>query len=242
MNAHAFSHLVLLALILPLYGADDHRATIVLISNEAEYQSTNTLPAFKHYLETNFTLNCVYLQGKATNDIPGLEALEKADLLVLFARRMTLPPEQLDKFQKYFNSGRPLIGLRTASHAFQNWLAFDHEVLGGNYHNHHGDRLTATAKKNPDAANHPILKNVADEFVTSGSLYKTSPLAPGTTLLMIGTVPDQTPEPVAWTYTYKGARVFYTSLGHPKDFENTSFRQMLVNAIFWGLGRPAVSN
>lgn len=242
MNAHRFSWFLTLLLALPLRAADERKATIVLISNEAEYQSSNTLPAFKRYLETNFAFHCVYLQGEATNDIPGLEALEKADLMVLFARRMTLPPEQLNRFQNYFNSGKPLIGLRTASHAFQNWLAFDREVLGGNYHNHLGNRLVATARKNPEAASHPILKHVAAEFVTGGSLYKTSPLAPGTTLLLTGTVPDAEPEPMAWTHSHKGARVFYTSLGHPKDFENTSFRQMLVNSIFWGLNRPAPSN
>src|SRR5262245_49969719 len=158
--------------------------------------------------------------------------------MVLFARRMTLPSDQLEKFQNYINARKPLIGLRTASHAFQNWLAFDREVLGGNYHNHHGNRLVATAKKRPEAANHPILKDVSAEFVTGGSLYKTSPLAAGTTALLIGSVPGQAPEPMAWTYAYKGARVFYTSLGHPMDFENTSFRQMLVNAIFWALDRP----
>jgi type 1 glutamine amidotransferase len=237
MKANAGSPLVSLLLALPLCAADAHKATIILLSNEPEYESTNTLPAFKRYLETNFALECIYLQGKATNNFPGLEALEKADLMILFARRMTLPSDQLEAFQKYVQSGRPLIGLRTASHAFQDWLAFDGEVLGGNYHNHYGNQLVATAKKNPEAANHPILKDVADEFVTGGSLYKTAPLASGTTLLLIGSVPGQAPEPMAWTHTYKGARVFYTSLGHPKDFENNSFRQMLVNAIFWGLGR-----
>jgi len=242
MNANFFPRFLTLFLALPLCAADGRNTTIVLISNEAEYQSSNTLPAFKRYLETNFSFHCIYLQGKATNDIPGLEALEKADLMVLFARRMTLPPDQLDKFQNYFNSGKPLVGLRTASHAFQNWLAFDREVLGGNYHNHLGNRLVATARKNPETANHPILKDVAGEFVTGGSLYRTSPLAPGTTLLLTGSVPDHAPEPMAWTHSHKGARVFYTSLGHPKDFENASFRQMLVNSIFWGLNRPASSN
>jgi rhodanese-related sulfurtransferase len=43
---------------------------------------------------------------------------------------------------------------------------------------------------------------------------------------------------VAWTHRYKGGRVFYTSLGHPKDFANPAFRQLLVNAIFWALDRP----
>jgi type 1 glutamine amidotransferase len=46
-----------------------------------------------------------------------------------------------------------------------------------------------------------------------------------------------TPSPVAWTKTYKGAKVFYTSLGHPQDFEVESTRRLLINGIYWALGR-----
>src|SRR5207249_3908195 len=95
---------------------------------------------------------------------------------------------------------------------------------------------------NKENASHPILKGVAPEFVTAGSLYKTKPLEPNTTLLLIGTVEGQEPEPMAWTHEYKGARVFYTSLGHPKDFENPSFHNLLVNAVFWCLGKTPTSS
>lgn len=44
-------------------------------------------------------------------------------------------------------------------------------------------------------------------------------------------------EPVAWTNTYEGGRVFYTTLGHPGDFENPAFCQLLLNAIQWTLNR-----
>ena len=50
--------------------------------------------------------------------------------------------------------------------------------------------------------------------------------------LLTGTIPDHT-EPVAWTHDYKGARVFYTSLGHPKDFEEPAFVRLIANALFW---------
>ena len=66
-----------------------------------------------------------------------------------------------------------------------------------------------------------------------------SPLEPDTTPLLIGTIPDQQPEPIAWTHRFgeKRARVFFTSLGHPDDFTNAEFRRLLVNAIAWALGR-----
>lgn len=232
---------IILALLLvpPALNAEPaKRPTIVLIAGEYEYQSTNSLPAFKKFLETRYPLQCIYLERTQGQSIPGLEALDKADLAILFIRRMTLSEDELSRIRKYAQSGKPLIGIRTASHAFENWKEFDHEVLGGNYHNHYGNKFAATARINPEQAQHPILKGVAKEFITGGSLYKTSPLATNTTVLLIGSIPDQSPEPVAWTHHYKGARVFYTSLGHPKDFEDSSFRRMLVNAIFWTLDKP----
>jgi len=112
-------------------------------------------------------------------------------------------------------------------------------VLGGNYHMHHGNKLATTVRVNSEKAKHPILKDVTAQFETEGSLYKTSPLGPNTTPLLIGSVEGQPPEPMAWTHDYKGARVFYTSLGHPKDFDNPPFRHLLVNAVFWCLGKKA---
>src|SRR5437667_4122653 len=211
--------------------------SIVLISGEYEYDSARTLPAFKEYLATNYGCRCIYLERTRGEEIPGLDALEKADLAIVFVRRMTLPEEQLGKIKKFIDSGKPLIGLRTASHAFENWKEWDRDVLGGNYHNHYGNELTAVVKMRPEAADHPILKGVEKGFATGGSLYLNAPLPPSSTVLLMGSVTNHPPEPVAWTHDYKGARIFYTSLGHPKDFENRSFRRLLVNAIFWALNR-----
>ena len=220
-------------------AAPTAKPTLVLISGEYEYKSAETLPVFKQYLETNYGFNCVYLERAKGEDIPGLDALAKADLVILFVRRMTLPAEQLGRIKNYVESGKPLIGLRTASHSFENWKEFDHEVLGGNYHNHQSDKLVVKVRIGPEAAEHPILKGVEREFVAGGSLYLNSPLPPSSTVLLMGSITDQPPEPVAWTHSYKSARVFYTSLGHPKDFENPAFRRLLVNAIFWTLNRSA---
>src|SRR6266540_2496534 len=213
--------------------------SIVLISGEYEYDSARTLPAFKEYLATNYGFNCIYLERTKGEEIPGLDALEKADLAIIFIRRMTLPEEQLGKIKKFVDSGKPLIGLRTASHAFENWKEWDRDVLGGNYHNHYTDKLVATIKTVSEASEDPILKGVGKEFIAGGSLYRNAPLPPSSTVLLTGSVTNQPPEPVAWTHRYKASRVFYTSLGHPKDFENPSFRRLVVNAIFWALNRPA---
>src|SRR5712691_2824568 len=75
--------------------------SIVLISGEYEYDSARTLPAFKQYLATNYGFNCIYLERTKGEEIPGLDALDKADLAVIFIRRMTLPEEQLGKIRKF---------------------------------------------------------------------------------------------------------------------------------------------
>jgi type 1 glutamine amidotransferase len=230
---------LLLLCAIPAVAAERGRErTLVFISGEFEYKSAETLPAFKKDLETNHPFNCIYLQRERGESIPGLEALERADLVILFVRRMTLPDEQLAKIRKYVQSGKPLIGLRTASHAFENWKEFDRQVLGGNYQGHHGNQLIANARIISEAAGHPILKGVEKEFVTDGSLYRNAPLPASSKPLLSGSVTDKPPEPIAWTHSYRGARVFYTSLGHPKDFENPCFRRMLINAIYWALNQP----
>jgi type 1 glutamine amidotransferase len=75
----------------------------------------------------------------------------------------------------------------------------------------------------------------------NGSLYRVSPLAASTTPLLLGSHSGQNSEPVAWTNIPRAGRgrVFYTSLGHPADFENPAFRKLLLNGICWTLGIAA---
>ena len=74
-------------------------------------------------------------------------------------------------------------------------------------------------------------------FTGQGSLYKTSPLAASARPLLMGKIPGHPAEPVAWVNLVGTSRVFYTSLGHPGDFDNASFRRLLRNAVFWALNR-----
>jgi nicotinamidase-related amidase/type 1 glutamine amidotransferase len=233
---------------------DDQRPLVVFLSAENEYQAAETLPVFARELELTRGLHCEILQastakqGPEIHDISGMEILTDADLVVVYARRRGFPTEQMKYLRDYLNRGKPLIGLRTASHAFDSrgsapqgsdeWPGFDPEVLGGNYHNHYGAGPKVTITPGGRAKDHPILKGVALPFLSDGSLYRTGPLADGTQLLLVGTIPDRQPEPVAWTHRYQGGRVFYTSLGHPDDFANPSFRRLLINAVFWALDKP----
>ena len=233
---------------------NDHRPRVVFLSAESEYSAAESLPAFAHELEMKYGLCCEVLQGstepkgEGRNYIPGMMALTNADLAVLFARRRALPAADMKYFRDYMASGKPLIGLRTASHAFDTrgnapegcseWPDLDPTVLGGNYHGHHGSGPTCTVTLADGAREHPILAGVKLPFTSIGSLYEVRPLGNRTKQLLIGSIPDKKPEPVGWTNRYGKSRVFYTSLGHPDDFGNEHFRRLLINAVFWAMNKP----
>jgi len=196
-----------------------------------EYDSDRSLAGFQDYLEKNYPVTCSRAFRKTDNDLPGLENLETCDVMLLFTRRLKISGEQLQRVKRYCQSGKPIVAMRTASHAFQNWLALDKEVLGGNYQNHYPQGSPVQIRLVQEARDHPLLKGVKP-FSSAGSLYKNAGLAADATVLLTGTIPQHT-EPVAWTRLHNGGRVFYTSLGHPKDFEDRSFRQLVTNALYW---------
>jgi nicotinamidase-related amidase/type 1 glutamine amidotransferase len=239
----------------PFEFKEDKRPLVVFLSAENEYSAAQSLPAFAHELQLSQGLRCEILQastakqGDEIHYISGMEILTQADLVVVYARRRALPADQMKYLRNYLDRGGPLIGLRTASHAFdakgagpkeghEEWPKFDPEVLGGNYHNHYGAGPKVTVTPVAGATSHPILQGVELPLLSNGSLYRANPLAASATLLLVGTIPDKEPEPVAWTNRYRDSRVFYTSLGHPDDFTNPQFRKLLVNAAFWAIGRP----
>jgi type 1 glutamine amidotransferase len=241
-------------------------ARVVILIGEDEYQTWETLPAFaaSELRPPAYDVRLVHEDPGDKHLFPNLiGTLRNADLLVVSVRRRALPQEQLEAIRTHLNTGKPLIGLRTASHAFAvrgadrqvlidhperaEWASFDAEVLGGNYTGHHGAGPITVLRPVPAAARHPVLAGfpvtaVSDDglFESVASLYRTSPLATGATPLLTGKIPGQPPEPVAWTHSYgpQKARVFYTSLGHPQDFKNPVFRRLLLNAIGWALDRP----
>jgi type 1 glutamine amidotransferase len=222
--------LLLLSAALLGSGAATPPLTICLLSASAEYQSDKSLAEFQTYLESHYRINCQRAFGKdKTDDLPGLEALETSDLMLVFTRRLNLPEPQLARIKKYIASGRPIIGLRTASHAFQTYLEFDREVLGGGYNGHYGDDPVELHFVS-NQAKHPVLAGVTP--FSSQKLYKNPTLASDATVLLEGTIPGHR-EPVAWVREHNGSRVFYTSLGIPEDFAQESFRRLLVNSIFW---------
>jgi nicotinamidase-related amidase/type 1 glutamine amidotransferase len=236
--------------------AEDQRKHCVILAAEDEYKTEISLPAFaSKHLGQAFRVSFMFADEANRDRLPGAEVLADADLMLVSVRRRGATAEQLAKVRRHVAAGKPVIGIRTASHAFAPfkgksyppevafWPEFDAEVFGGHYTGHHG------VSKEPEtmiriatgAEAHPLLKGVENkEFLSSGSLYKTSPLAAETTVLLMGRSGDRQPhEPVAWTFQRAdGGRSFYTSLGHADDFKSAAFETLLLNAINWSVAKP----
>jgi nicotinamidase-related amidase/type 1 glutamine amidotransferase len=237
----------------PFRFAGDKRPHVVVVMAEDEYQTERTLPAFalKH-LGPKFRVSQVHANEKARNDLPGIDVLNEADVALFSVRRRVLPPAQLAIIRKFVAAGKPVVGIRTASHAFappggqkvpagfEAWKEFDREVFGGNYTGHHGTGPKTAVTVAEGAAGHPILRGVDVAALRGcGSLYTVRPLAKSTTPLLIGAIPGKQPEPIAWVNASAAkGRVFYTSLGHVGDFEQPAFNALLRNAVSWAAGLP----
>ncbi|NCF83947.1 MAG: isochorismatase family protein [Verrucomicrobiaceae bacterium] len=232
----------------PFHFKDDSRKDLVLLIGEKEYETKETLPAFaEKHLAKDFRIHTIHASPEKRNEFPGIEAVSEADLLGISIRRRSLPEAQLNLVRTYVSSGKPIFGIRTASHAFSLrgdpapaghalWERFDGAILGGHYTGHHGNKVATFAWAAESGNSHPILKGVTrNEYPTGGSLYQVLPLSRNTQVLLVGRAGDILPhEPVAWTHeTQSGSKVFYTSLGHVKDFENSAFVTMLGNACRW---------
>jgi len=242
----------------PFRFSTDRRKHLAIVMAEDEYQTERTLTQFaRECLQRDYRLSLFYSDAHDINMLPGIGQLAEADLALISIRRRVLPRAQLDLFRAFVAAGKPIIGVRTASHAFalregqppaghDVWPEFDRDVLGGNYQGHHNNSSVAGATTHvwivPEARQSPVLQGVLDgEWGVTSTLYKTQPLGPQATVLMMGRAGDRQPhEPVTWTNTHiGGGRVFYTSLGHPDDFQLPAFRTLLRNGIDWAAaGNP----
>jgi type 1 glutamine amidotransferase len=235
---------------------------VVFVTGDCEYRSEISMPMIAKILEAKHHMRCSICYAvddktgqrmpKYLKNIQGLDALKTADLAVFFMRFRQLPADQLQIILDYVNSGRPAVGLRTSTHAFRyssgptaKWNdGFGEEVFGQKWITHHGH--DSSTKVYLAVKDHPIARGIASQFHCRSWLYQVMPLHGDCQTLLLGAAVKGdkpikeffgTPNPVAWTKTYKGARVFFTTLGHPMDFENESVRRLLVNGIYWSLGK-----
>lgn len=255
MHVH-LPRLVLLLAVL-LLGAAAQAANVVIMAVEEpdNYDAVNSMNGFaaKELRPLGHQVTVVVGDRPVKHHFEGLvEALKQADLLILFSRRRFLPKEQMDAVRAHLNAGRPLLGIRTANHAFiprpkdvvdpglEIWPEFTREVLGGENAGYETKGLPYTVSL-PAGVSTPLLEGVNSANIRGHqSLYKVQPLAADATPLLIGTAgagASTPPQPVAWTRAYgpNMARVFYTSLGAPEDMQIQDVRRLLVNAVKWTL-------
>ncbi len=200
-------------------GASDgpaHDLRIVLVTGDEEYRSEESMPQLARIL-ARLGASCTVLFAIGTDgtidpgvvdNIPGLEALARADLLVLFTRFRDLPDAAMQHVDDYVNSGRPIVALRTSTHAFAPregsrfaryaWNSkepeggFGRVVLGETWiahHGKHGEQGTRGVVA-PDAAEHAILRGVdASDVWDPADVYRVRlPLLPDITPLLLGLV------------------------------------------------------
>ena len=255
--------------------------TVVLIGADEEYRSEETMPQLARILSERHGFRTIVLfaidpkdgtiNPNVNTNIPGLENLKRADLVIMLVRWRNLPDDQMKAFIDYAESGKPLIGMRTSTHPFNlkegpyrkySWDykggdyegGFGRQVFGETWIEHHG----AHGKEGtrgiiaPGQEKHPILRGIRPGTIFGPTdVYRVRLPLPGDSVpLVLGQVtqtlkPDSaavTGEknspmmPVAWTKTYRGARVFTTTMGAAEDFSYEGTRRMLVNAVYWALG------
>jgi nicotinamidase-related amidase len=156
----------------PFRYKDDARPRVAFVIGDDEYRTEASLPAFASaHLVKDYRVDYVLDQEGARDNLAGVNLLGESDLAVISARRRVLPKAQLDVLRKFVADGKPIIGLRTASHAFapragaklpagrDAWPGFDAEVLGGNHTNPHPEGATVVVTAAPGAS-HPVLDGV----------------------------------------------------------------------------------
>jgi hypothetical protein len=192
---------------------------VVLVSGDEEYRSEEVMPMLCRLLATHHGWTCTVLfainretgeiDPKTTDNIPGLEALDRADLMIIFTRFRRLPAEQAQPIERYLAAGKPVIGLRTATHAFlyddprhpfARWHhqskvpgfegGFGRRVLGETWVAHHGSHGKESTRAVPvrGQEKHPILRGVSDVWGPTDVYRVNLPLPGDSTPLMNGLV------------------------------------------------------
>lgn len=204
-----------------------------MLSGSSEYESEKSLAAWASHLKATYSIEATFSLGTDKSEsVDGLEYLDTADVLVVFCRRWELSGDQANAIKACIESGKPIIGIRTASHAFQFYLEFDHDVLGGSYDGHGEGGQPVAILRSVEYGNHPALAGV-ESWSRLGKPYWNPNIASDAQVLL-STEANGKGTPLAWTRTSAGGqRVFYTSLGLPVDFENGVFIRLLDNALFW---------
>lgn len=178
-----------------------HGKHVVLISGDEEYRSEEALPQLGKILAKHHGFDCRvlfaidpktgFINPNNRQNIPGIASLDKADLVIVFLRWRDLPDDDMKHIDDYLQAGKPVIGIRTATHAIllkpgSKWVRYSDQqlegqpewaggfgrvVLGEHWINHHGTHKQESTRGiiAPGAADHPILRGIKDGEIWGAS-------------------------------------------------------------------------
>jgi type 1 glutamine amidotransferase len=189
----------------------------VLVSGDEEYRSEEALAQLGMILAKRHGFTCTVLFAidpatgmiepvKTPHNLPGLESLKTADLMIIATRFRDLPDDQMRRVVDYVESGRPVMGLRTATHAFNipanktygrysfnstKWDGgFGRQVLGETWINHHGHHAVESTRgvAAPEAKGNPIVNGCEDIWVSTDVYTVRLPLPGDSKPVILGQV------------------------------------------------------
>ncbi|MGJ8695624.1 MAG: hypothetical protein ACSHYF_04855 [Verrucomicrobiaceae bacterium] len=244
---------------------------IVLISGDEEYRSEESMPMLGKILAQKHGFDCTvlfswskdgtYIDPNNAGGVKGWDHLDSADLIIVGTRMRSLNGTDRAHMTKYLNAGKPVIGYRTATHAFKGKEAFGTisqndwglKILGETWVSHHGKHKGEGARAviEKGREKHPVLNSVSYIFAPS-DVYGVKHLTEADTILLRGLVtetldPDSIPVagdkndpamPLAWLHPYTApdgkttGTSFCTTAGASVDFLSEDLRRLVVNATY----------
>lgn len=254
--------------------------TVVLVSGDEEYRTEESMPMLAKILAEKHGFNCKvlfawdqsekYIDPNNQSGVVGWKSLEEADLMLIGTRFRKPNATDAVYITNFLNSGKPIIGIRTSTHAFNggdkfgdkiSYGQFGPMIMGEGWVSHHGRHKVEGARGMIETKNaaHPILQGVTDVFGPS-DVYGIRRLTEKDTILMRGAVTQSLApnssfvdskndpmQPLAWIHPYtapngKKGTTFCTTMGASVDLVSEDLRRMLVNSVYFLTGLKVPEN
>ena len=254
--------------------------TIVLVSGDEEYRTEESMPMLAKILSEKHGFTCKvlfswdktgkYIDPNNQQGVIGWEHLKDADLMLIGTRFRKPNAEDAEHITNFLNSGKPVVGIRTSTHAFNGGEKFGDKIsfgqfgpliMGEGWVSNHGRHKVEGARGMIETKNaaHPILKGVTDVFGPS-DVYGVKRLTEKDTILLRGAVTENLEpsssfvdskndpmQPLAWLHPYeapngKKGTTFCTTMGASVDLVSEDLRRMLVNSVYFLTGLKVPEN